>query len=153
MRATFIFALTLIGCGSGGVATSTDVRLQNATAHPTSAGNYELTFSVVNGASRAIDRIEDVALSTGGAPLQNANAIGCATFPWTLSPGGSSGVVTIGVTFGGQPRLSVECESNGSSTTTLLSPPSAPASTFELRIEGLFTDAQPFVATATAPIF
>lgn len=147
-----ILALALAGCGSNGVATSTDVKLQNATAHPTMAGTYELTFSVVNGASRAIDRVEDVAISTGGAPLQNANAVGCAGFPWTLPPGGASGVVTIDVTFGATPRLSVECDSSELHGTTLLSPPSAPAQTFEVRVQGLFTDAEPFVATATAPI-
>ena len=150
MRAILICAIALVGCGASGP--STDVKLQNATAHPTATSSYELTFSVHNDATRAIDRIEDVALSTGGAPLQNANAVSCGSYPWTLAPGGSSGVITIDVTFGGTPRLSVECESNGSSTTALLSPPSAPASTFELRVQGLFTDAEPFVATATAPI-
>jgi hypothetical protein len=148
-------AAALAGCGSGGVATSTDVKLQNATAHQTSlaSGDYELTFAVVNGASRAIDRIQDVRLSTGGQPLQNANAVSCQGAPWTLAPGGSSGVVALDVVFGAHPQLSIECESTAvDAATALVSPPTAPAATFEVRIEGLLTDAEPFVATATAPI-
>jgi len=156
MRFMILLAAALVaGCGSGGVSTSTDVKLQNATAHATTAGTWELTFSASNGAMHAIDRIEDVRVSTGGAPLQNANAVACQTTPWTLPPGGSSGVITIDVTFGSQPAIGVECDDSGlrRSTTALVSPPSAPADTFELRVQGLFTDAQPFVATATAPIF
>lgn len=149
-------AALVAGCGSGGAATSTDVKLQNATARSTSLSNgvYEVTFDVVNGATRAIDRLQDVRLSTGGAPLQNANAVACAGSPWTLPPGGSSGVVTLEVSFGSQPTLSIECDASGlrMASTTLVSPPSAPAQSFEVRIEGLLTDAEPFVATATAPI-
>jgi hypothetical protein len=155
MRAMLICAIALAaGCGNGGPATSTDVKLMNATARATSLSSnaYEVTFAVVNGATRAIDRVEDVRLSTGGAPLQNANAVGCAGWPWTLSPGGSSGVVTLDITLGSQPTLAIECQDAASVKTSLVSPPSAPAATFEIRIEGLLTDAEPFVATATAPI-
>jgi hypothetical protein len=154
MRALLICTIALAaGCGSG-PATSTDVKLMNATARATSlaSNNYEVTFAVVNGATRAIDRVEDVRLSTGGAPLQNANAVGCASSPWTLSPGGSSGVVTLDVNFGGQPTLAIECQELASVKTTLVSPPSAPSTSFEIRVEGLLTDAEPFIATATAPI-
>ena len=156
MRTMILLAASLIaGCGSGGVSTSTDVKLENATAHATSAGTWELTFSAINGATHAIDRIEDVRVSTGGAPLQNANAVACQSTPWTLPPAGSSGVITVDVTFGTQPAIGVECDDSGlrRSTTSLVAPPSAPADTFELRVQGLFTDAQPFIATATAPIF
>ena len=155
MRTTILLATALVAaCGSGGVATSTDVKVQNATAHQTSLGGnrYELTFSVTNGASRAIDRIEDVRLSTGGAPLQNASAVACDRAPWTLPPGGSSGVVSLDVAFGAQPSLAIECDGGPSVATELVAPPTAPSTTFELRIEGLLTDAEPFVATATAPI-
>ena len=155
MRAILICAIAIAaGCGNGGPATSTDVKLMNATARATSLASnaYEVTFAVVNGATRAIDRVEDVRLSTGGAPLQNANAVACADWPWTLSPGGTSGVVTLDVTFGGQPTLSIECQDNIEAKTTLLSPPSAPSQSFEIRVEGLLTDAEPFIATATAPI-
>jgi hypothetical protein len=155
MRAILICAIALAaGCSNGGPVTSTDVKLMNATARATSLANnnYEVTFSVVNGATRAIDRVEDVRLSTGGAPLQNANAVACADWPWTLSPGGTSGVVTLNVSFGAQPSLAVECQQNLDATTSLVSPPSAPATSFEIRVEGLLTDAEPFIATATAPI-
>jgi hypothetical protein len=155
MRSILVISMmALAGCGSGGVATSTDVKLQNATAHQTSLGGnvYELTFAVVNGAPRAIDRLQDVRVSTGGAPLQNANAVGCAGSPWTLAPSASSGVISVDVAFGAQPRLSVEGESSGDAETALVSPPTAPADSFEIQIDGLLTDAQPFVATATAPI-
>lgn len=154
-RMILVLVTALAGCGSGGVATSMDVKLQNATAHQTSLGGnvYELTFAMVNGASRAIDRIEDVRLSTGGQPLQNASAVSCHNAPWTLAPGGSSGVITVDVSFGGQARLTIECEDNAVETgTSLVSPPSAPAGAFDVRVEGLLTDAQPFVATTTAPI-
>jgi hypothetical protein len=157
MRTMILLAAALVaGCGSGGTATSTDVKLQNATARSTSLSNgaYEVTFDVVNGATRAIDRLQDVRLSTGGAPLQNANAVGCSGSPWTLPPGGSSGVITLEVSFGAQAALSVECDASGlhMTSTALVSPPSAPAQSFELRVEGLLTDAEPFVATAMAPI-
>jgi hypothetical protein len=153
MRTMIIIALALAGCGSGPV-TSTDVKLMNATARATSLANnaYEVTFAVVNGATRAIDRVEDVRLSTSGVPLQNASAVGCSASPWTLAPGGSSGVVTLDVTFGSQPTLAIECQGLAEVRTSLVSPPSAPAATFEIRVEGLLTDAEPFIATATAPI-
>ncbi|HWE30946.1 MAG TPA: hypothetical protein VHB97_23225 [Polyangia bacterium] len=154
-RMILVLLAALAGCGSGGVSTSTDVKLQNATAHQTSLGGnvYELTFAVVNGAARAIDRIDDVRLSTGGQPLQNATAVSCQGSPWTLAPGGSSGVVTLDVSFGAQPRLSVQCDDTAvDAATALVSPPSAPAASFDIRVEGLLTDAQPFIATATAPI-
>jgi hypothetical protein len=171
MRGILVLSITaLVGC-SGGVATSSDVKLKNATAHmlshatcPTAGGGnaacavYQLTFAVVNEATRAIDRVDDVQLSTGGQPLQNQTAIGCSTSPWTLPPGGASGVLTLDVTFGPQPMLAIEC-STGLITTGgavassgLVSPPSAPSDSFELRVEGLLTDAQPFVATAQAPL-
>jgi hypothetical protein len=147
--------LVLAARGSGGVQTSTDVKLENATAHQTSLGGnrYELTFAVTNGATRAIDRVQDVRLSTGGAPLQNANAVTCDRAPWTLPPGGSSGVVSVDVSFGSNPTLGIECDGVASEMATMLvSPPTAPADSFEIRIEGLLTDAEPFIATATAPI-
>jgi hypothetical protein len=155
MRTIVICAIALCaGCGNGGTPTSTDVKLMNATARATSLASnaYEVTFAVVNGATRAIDRVEDVRLSTSGVPLQNANAVGCNQWPWTLSPGGTSGVITLEVTFGMQPALAIECQDNTSVRTSLVSPPSAPAGTFEIRVEGLLTDAEPFIATATAPI-
>lgn len=157
MKAMMMMALAaLAGCGSGGVSTSTDVKLQNATAHATTAGSWQLTFSVINGAHESIERIEDVRVSTGGAPLQNASAVACASSPWTLGPGAASSVINIDVTFGAKPTLAVDCFDGAigsQATTSLVSPPSAPADTFELRVQGLFTDAQPFVATATAPMF
>lgn len=156
MKAMTMVALAaLAGCGSGGVATSTDVKLQNATAHALSASTWELTFSVINGAHQSIERVEDVRVSTGGAPLQNASAVECAASPWTLAPGAASGVVNVDVSFGANPALAVDCFGllDNRASTALVAPPSAPADTFELRVQGLFTDAQPFVATATAPMF
>jgi hypothetical protein len=171
MRGIFVIAITALAGCSGGVATSTDVKLKNATAHrlssascPTASGGsaacavYELTFAVSNEATRAIDRVEDVELSTGGQPLQNQTAVGCGTSPWTLPPGGASGVLSVDVTFGPQPMLAIECSSGlvtsggAVAASSLVTPPSAPGQSFELRIEGLLTDAQPFVATADAPI-
>ncbi len=155
MRTIILLATALAaGCGSGGVSTSTDVKLQNATAHALGTGTWQLTFSVVNGAHESIERIEDVRVSTGGAPLQNARAVACTTSPWTLGPGAASGVINVDVTFGAKPELAIDCDGGAElqSSTDLVSPPSAPADTFELRVQGLFTDAQPFVATATAPM-
>ncbi len=172
MRGTYVLLITaLAGCSSG-VTTSSDVKLENATAHlmssgtcPTSSGGalapcatYQLTLSLRNEASRAIDRVEDVKLSTGGAPLQNQSAVGCAASPWTLPPGGESGVVTLLVTLGPQASLSIDCGDDvgiadgEEASTFLVAPPSAASSSFDLRIEGLLTDAQPFAATAHAPI-
>ena len=153
---TIVLAMAIVaGCGSGGVATSNDVTLENATAHATAAGTWELTFSVDNHGRQSIERVEDVRVSTGGAPLQNAAAVYCASSPWTLTPSGFSGVVDVDISFGGNPTLAVDCDNDadGKATTALVSPPSGPADTFELRVQGLFSDAQPFVATATAPIF
>ena len=156
MRMTIWLATALVaGCGSGGVATSNDVTLQNATAHATAAGAWELTFSVDNHGHETVERIEDVRVSTGGAPLQNAAAVYCASSPWTLTPDSFSGVVDVDVSFGANAMLAVDCAgaADGQVTTSLVSPPTGPADTFELRVQGLFSDAQPFVATATAPIF
>ncbi len=156
MRTTcMMIALALAGCGSGGVMTSTDVKLVNPSARATSVSNgaYEVTFAVVNGAMRSIDRIEDVLLSTGGSPLQNDHAIGCSASPWTLPSGGASGVITLDVTFHAPATLSVQCDDGtGFTSTALVSPPSAPADSFDVRVEGLLTDAQPFVATGHAAL-
>ena len=156
----------LAGCGSG-VAVSSDVHVQNATAHlvqsgtcPTTGGalapcaSYQLTFALQNGAPKAIERVEDVTLSTGGAALQNASAVGCATSPWTLAPGGGSGVLELDVSFGPAASLSIACYGGESlaGATMLLSAPTAAGDSFDLRIEGLLSDAQPFAATAHAPI-
>ncbi|HXU74246.1 MAG TPA: hypothetical protein VN947_33355 [Polyangia bacterium] len=168
MRGVWVIAIAaLAGCGNG-VSVSSDVKLENATAHlmtsgtcPTAGGalapcaSYQLTFALQNDAQKAIDRVEDVQLSTGGAPLQNGSAIGCAGSPWTLPPGGASGVVDVVVSFGPEASLSVECndDSVARATAALVSAPSAPGDSFDVKIEGLLSDAQPFMATAHAPIF
>ena len=171
MRGILVLSITaLVGCGGGGVATSMAVKLENATAHATFHGDcndaggaeactvYELTFSVVNGARQAIDRVQDVQLVTGGQPLQNMTAVGCASAPWTLASGASSGVVAVDVTFSAHPSLAVQCSESTLdghftvSSTLLGSVPSTPADSFDLRVVGLLSDAQPFAAEAHAPI-
>lgn len=174
MRGILVLSITaLVGCGSGGVSTSTAVQLDNATAHATLHGTctppgmagssepctvYEITFSVANGARQAIDRVGDVQLSTGGQPLMNMQAIGCNSTPWTLGSGAMSGVITVDVTFSAHPWLQVQCDGGYAygepdrSGSLLLQSPGAPGDSFDLRVEGLLSDAQPFVATANAPI-
>jgi hypothetical protein len=156
------------GCGSG-VSVSDDVKLENATAHlmsqgtcPTTGGAlapctaYELTFSVANnGATKWIDRVEDVKVSTGGQELQAASAVGCGGEPWTITAGAASGVLSIFVSFGPQASLSIPCDVSTAAdvdATTILSAPSAAGDSFDVKIEGLLSDAQPFMATAHAPI-
>jgi hypothetical protein len=170
MRAIFVIGfVALAGCGSG-VNVSDAVKLQNATAHLVSSGTcpsaggalapcatYQLTFAMQNGAPKAIDRVDDVTLATGGATLQNANAVGCATSPWTLPSGGASGVLEVQLSFGPAASLSIQCYGSqsiagGAASASLLSAPTAATDSFDLRIEGLLSDAQPFVATAHAPI-
>lgn len=168
MRGIWVLGIAaLAGCGSG-VSVSDDVKLENATAHlmtsgtcPTTGGalapcaSYQLTFALANKAVKAIDRVDDVQLSTGGAPLQNGAAIVCASSPWTLPPGGASGVVDVVVNFGPEASVSVDCNDYAAARATalLVSAPSAPGDSFDVKIEGLLSDAQPFMATAHAPIF
>ncbi len=168
MRTILIAVAVATGACGSGVPTSSDVKLQNATAHvksrficmnPTGSCNtYELNFVVVNGANRAVDRVDNVLVSTGGAPLSTATAVTCNGPPWTLAPGGQSGVVNLDVTLGVQAYLRIDCEpppgaSNAATPeTTLVGAPYAPSSSFDLRIQGLLSDAQPFEATAHATL-
>ena len=168
MRTLLVLGIAaLAGCGNG-VSVSSDVKLENATAHLTTSGtcptaggalapcaSYQLTFALENNAAKAIDRVDDVQLSTGGAPLQNGAAVACSTAPWTLPPGGVSGVIDVVVNFGPEASLSVDCNdySAARATALLVSAPSAPGDSFDVKLEGLLSDAQPFMATAHAPIF
>jgi hypothetical protein len=171
MRGTYVLLITAAlgaGCGSG-VSVSSAVKLENATAHlmsqgtcPTTGGAlapctaYELTFAVSNGAKKAIDRLEDIALWTGGEELQNATAVSCGTEPWTQPAGDESSVVSVYVTFGPNASLTIPCDTSSvtvdSGGTALLSAPSAAGDSFDVKVEGLLIDAQPFMATAHAPI-
>lgn len=111
----------------------------------TSSGNQaEITFVLKNNGTSEIDRVREVVVSFGTAVTFLTS---CSTPTWQPGPGKTSSVITLTLydTGVGTPDLTVPC---GSATGDDTTKPWGSSLTLELR--GLFKDATPWKAEATA---
>jgi hypothetical protein len=141
------------GSSGGAVPDSTGpITIKNLSfsqAGSSSSTGLELTFTIANQGAATIYKIQEITVAVdGGSPV--TYAANCSPYDWMVSPGSTSGVISVTLsTYSTQSSLYISggsCSSIASNTAMKISAPSS----LRLDITGLFDDAAQWKAHATA---